>query len=82
MKENNDRSVWMVIVIMIIIAWASFSMGAESKLDEIEGLEYEVEEYKYALQEANQQIEYAKYYTWESYEDMGNALENLTTVSP
>lgn len=32
------------------------------------------------IEEANSMIEDAKYYAWESYDEMGDALDNLGTV--
>lgn len=48
----------------------------------IADLENELEDYENALQEANSVISKAKYHAWESYEEMGEALDNLETVSP
>lgn len=45
-----------------------------------EELENRLTDYQTALEEANQEIEDAKWYAWESYEDMGDALDSLDTV--
>lgn len=72
-----------VIIFLLFIGGALvYNMGAESKFDEIEALESEVSQYRSALSEANTQIEDARSVAWESYDEMGEALENLTTVSP
>lgn len=53
-----------------------------------EELENRLSDYQTALEEANDNIEQvnseirqAKRYAWESYEEMGNALDNLDTAS-
>ena len=38
--------------------------------------------YQNALDEANSNIEDAQSYAWSSYDEMGDALDNLTTVNP
>ena len=48
--------------------------------DNLEAAEIRLNEYQDALQEANDNIDEAKNYTWESYQEMGEALENLSTV--
>lgn len=48
----------------------------------IADLENELEDYKNALEEANSTISKAKYHAWESYDEMGEALDNLETVNP
>lgn len=50
--------------------------------DENSSLEGELSSYRDALEQSNSNIEDAKSYAWSSYNDMGDALDNLETVEP
>lgn len=50
--------------------------------DENSSLEYALSSYEDALEQANSNIEDAKWYAWESYNEMGEALDYLETVEP
>jgi len=58
--------------------------GCENEKDELEDqiseLESDLEDYKTALSEANDRIRDANYYAWSSYEEMGDALDDLNEV--
>lgn len=77
MKNNNG---WFFIVLIILLIWFwRDHRNLENKLEETQD---ELYEYQYALGQANSNIEDARWYAWESYDDMGYALENLETIEP
>ena len=55
---------------------------AEEWADEAAYWYSEAENTQEALDQANRNIEDAKYYAWESYDEMGEALDYLETVEP
>lgn len=93
--ENENRNYWLTIILVIALVWAIFfqkdkyeGQTAEEWFYEYdyqiainEELENMLSEYQDALQEANDNIDEAKWYTWESYNEMGEALDNLETIS-
>lgn len=87
MKENETN--WWMWILIGIIFWALFlhkqkyeDMTAEEWFNEYDEAQSQLESTKEALDQANSNIEEAKYYAWESYDDMGYALDNLETVEP
>jgi len=72
MEKTTESSRNIIIFLCIIIALGWY------KYDK---LQTKLEDYKYALDEANSSIEDAQSYAWSSYEDMGDTLENLETVN-
>jgi len=92
--ENNDSKNWLTIIFIIAFVWAIFfhkdkyeGLTAEDWFYEYdyqiarnEELESRLSEYQDAFQEANDNIEEAKWYAWESYEEMGEALDYLDIV--
>ena len=77
------------VAIVILIIWL-FSMNGtikelkvenESLQSDNDDLQAEVSDYQDALQTANSNIEDAQGYAWLSYDEMGQALDNLETVS-
>jgi hypothetical protein len=91
--ENNNSWVWILVIILAFFVlfheqkyegltaeeWYYEYSDAE---DRVEDAEERASEYEYALDDANSNIEDAKSYAWESYEDMGDALDYLETVEP
>lgn len=94
MKDGNGKHL-LTIVLVIALVWAIFfhkdkyeDQTAEEWFNEYdfqvavnEELKSSLSDYQDALQEANDNIDEAKWYTWESYDEMGEALDNLDTVS-
>jgi hypothetical protein len=79
MDEGNN---WIVVVLIIALVYSLFfhkqkyeGYTAEEWYDEYVAAQD-------ALDQANSNIEDAKYYVGESYEEMYDALDNLETVSP
>lgn len=91
--ENNQQALVIILVIALVIAvfrtpkyedytaeeWSDRYYACQSSLSDTED---ELSDYEYALDQANSNIEDAKYYAWESYYDMGEALDYLETVDP
>mgnify|MGYP001602355355 CR=1 FL=1 len=85
---NNNIKIWFFIIVIITGIWIFKDTKTINNLRlDNEQLENELSDYQYALQDANNNIEEAnsiieeaQWYAWESYEEMGYALENLTTV--
>lgn len=79
---NEDQSKYIASIFLIIfVGWIIYSFGANSRQEEIDDLKSQASDYKYALSEANSNIEDAKESTWQTYDDMGYALDGLSTVS-
>jgi hypothetical protein len=82
--ENRDgKPTWglIVVIIFIVIMWVLDNRGLNRALDNVVG------EYHDALSGANSNIEElnsiiedAQSHTWSSYDEMGQALDELYTV--
>jgi hypothetical protein len=83
------------LIIIITLLWILYNYTVINRLNEeksnletrIQGCEYRVDDYRSALEEANNNIEEvnliiedAQGYVWSSYDEMGEALDNLSTV--
>lgn len=87
MEEKHSLWVWWGIIIIAAI-WIWRDHNEMIRLEQEKTyLEERIEEYRQALEdannnieEANSNIEEAKSNAWETYEDMGNALDNIDTV--
>lgn len=81
-KEKSD--IWIyVLVFILIVGWFKYNHLKQENAN----LSDSLDEYQSALQQANGNIEEANFsiedaqsYAWSSYDDMGDALDNLTTV--
>lgn len=86
MLGSMDGKVPTILLIVVSIwFWSDHRSLSEevSRLnDQIDSLDYKVSTYSDALDEANSNIEDAQSYAWSSYNDMGDALDNLKTVEP
>ena len=94
MKEENGNH-WLAIILVIALVWVIFfqkdkyeGQTAEEWFNEYdyqvaqkEELESRLDDYKDALQKANDNIDEAKWYTWGPYDEMGEALDNLSGVT-
>lgn len=85
-KEQFKTIIFIVILVAGIWLWKNHNtiVILESQIDEYQS---QLDEYQYALDEANNNIEEANSYiedaqgyAWSSYDEMGWALDNLTTV--
>jgi len=84
METKEKSNIWIyVLVFVLVVGWFKYNQLKQENT----GLRDSLDEYQSALQQANQGIEEAnstiedaQSYAWSSYEDMGNALENLYTV--
>ncbi len=81
------RNNWVIIVLIVLSVWFwrdhrnMKNQLAESQ-DELSYCEEESSSYQDALDQANQNIENARSNAWSSYDEMGDALDNLETVEP
>lgn len=75
MKKN----IFIIFLIFIIIFLWHGNHVLNSKLSDSED---ELSSYEDALDKANSNIEDAKSSAWDSYEEMGQALDDLDTVNP
>jgi hypothetical protein len=78
---------WLFVVLIILSVWFwrdhhKLTGRIQTLQDEVSDLDYKVNSYSDALEQANSNIDDAKGYAWSSYEDMGYALDNLETVEP
>ena len=80
------KKILLILLILITIFYWQQNEDLKSKLsdlqDEVSNLVNERDSYIDALEQANSNIEDAQYSAWETYDDMGYALENLETVNP
>ncbi len=84
MNENNG---WIFVLLIVISIWfwrdhSKLTTQVQTLQDEVSDLESKVNSYSNALDQANSNIDDAKGYAWSSYDDMGDALDNLETVQP
>ncbi|OGI56976.1 hypothetical protein A3B85_00560 [Candidatus Nomurabacteria bacterium RIFCSPHIGHO2_02_FULL_37_13] len=89
-KETTYKTIAGILLFLLVISWSlgGSSNGKRAMLeDRISSLESQLEEYQYALEEANNNIEdansiieEAQDYAWSSYSEMGDVLDNLSTV--
>ncbi len=89
MEHNKSvitkRPLTMVFIVLLLLFWHDhhkLSSIIDDQHNQISTLEYEKSSYEDALEEANSNIEEAKWYAWESYQEMGDALDYLETVNP
>lgn len=83
-KKGNG---WIFILLVILSIWFwrdhhNLTSRIESLQDEVADLDDKTNSYSDALDQANSNIEDAQSYAWSSYDDMGDALDNLETVEP
>lgn len=86
MENNNNAWVWILVIVLGYFAFFHQQkyegLTAEEWFYEYADAEDRASEYEDALDQANSNIENAKYYAWESYEEMGDALDYLEPVYP
>lgn len=82
MAKYNKIIIFILILVLLILGQKYKTLKSEN--ENLSGL---ADEYDYSLnqandniEEANSIIEDAQGYAWSSYEEMGEALENLSTV--
>jgi len=94
MEENNEPKGWLTIILVIALIWAIFfhkdKYEGQTAEEWFNYYDYEVaindelrdalQEANYNIEEANSMIDDAKWYAWESYEEMGEALDSLDNV--
>lgn len=88
----SERAYHLIIVLLLVVSGGIYKVGQnhiEEKEKEIyvwqgiyETCSQERKNVTDALDQANSNIHDAKYYAWESYDEMGEALEGLEEVSP
>lgn len=82
-NENKYKSIILILLFILIFIWAKYNNLKEENII----LSGQLDEYRYALDQANENIEEvnsiiedAQSYAWNSYQEMGEALDNLETV--
>lgn len=88
MENNNSKLLLFFLAVAIaVVIWRQHSSITTLKIQN-DYLVSNLDDYRVALNEANdrideanEMIENAKGYTWESYDDMGTALDDIDTVS-
>lgn len=82
---TTKRHLIIALIVLVLLFWHDhhkLSSIIDDQQDQISTLEYEKSSYEDALDEVNSNIEEAKWYAWESYQEMGDALDYLETVNP
>lgn len=84
MKEKRNWFFWVLIIISIWFWRDHHKLTNQIELLREESYEFERKTrfYSDALDQANSNIEDAQSYAWESYDEMGYALDSLETVEP
>lgn len=84
----QDATKYKLLIAALIISLLVLGQKFKEQRRQKQNLESRLDDYSSALGEANDNIDEANSYiedakssAWSSYEDMGNALENLQTVS-
>ena len=85
LSYNLPKNKTLIYILIGIIVFGWFQLNKiNSKVEELTNLnsdcEYTLEEANNNIEEANSIIEDAQSYAWSSYEEMGDALDNLYTV--
>lgn len=83
--EKSNNWIWVFLIILSIWFWKdhrNLTNQVEILKDEVADLDYKMRTYSSALDQANSNIEDAKWYAWSSYDDMGYALDSLEIVEP
>lgn len=94
MEDEDNGSKWIIAFLVGALIWAVFfhknkfeGQTAEewfnaydAETARTDDLENRISDLQGALEEANSEIEEAKSYSWQSYEEMGEALENLDSI--
>lgn len=82
---NNNQWAVAGLIVVSLLFWRDHHKMV-SKVDDLNGqvsvLEDEKSAYEDALDQANSNIEDAQSYAWSTYEEMGDALDNLETINP
>lgn len=82
-NESKYRILFFVLLIILIFGWLKYNNLREENAtltDQIDAYQYTLGQANENIDEANSIIEDAQSYAWSSYEEMGDALDNLTTV--
>ncbi len=84
MDNNNSNHGWIIVLVIVLAYFVIHSHNLQSQVDRLEST---VSDYSSALDEANNNIdeantsiEDAQGTAWSSYDEMGQALDNLTAV--
>lgn len=74
-------AVFLLIFLLVFIRKNQILKSENTNLaDLVDEYRYSLDEANENIEEANSQIENAQWSAWESYEEMGEALDNLYTV--
>lgn len=92
-NDNKKIGIIILFIVLLVILWEEkntideLEVSNSELLSEVNSLEYQVDAYQDALEEANYNIEEANSviedaqgYAWSDYYEMGEALDNLYTV--
>lgn len=87
MEEKQSKTIIFIILLVAgVLLWRNHNTIVAQQ-SEINDYQSQLDDYQNALDEANNNIdeangyiEDAQGYAWSSYDEMGQALENLTTV--
>ena len=76
--EKYSKPLFVFLIVVLFCFWRSNS----NLKNELKETKDELSNYEDALYQVNSNLEEARWYAWESYEEMGDALDNLETVQP
>ena len=83
-NENKYKNLFFILLVIFIISWFKYNNLKEKNstlTDQLNAYEYALNQANENIDEANSAIEDAQSYAWSSYEEMGDILDNLTTVN-
>lgn len=82
--EKGRSNAWLILLaVCFAMLWFKYDKlkGENADLSrELRNYESALDEANDNIEQANSYIEEAQWYAWESYEEMGEALDNLQTV--
>lgn len=81
--ENKYKRLFFILLAIFIFGWFKYNSLEEKNsvlTDHVSAYQYALNEANENIDEANSIIEDAQGYAWSSYEEMGDVLDNLTTV--
>lgn len=82
-NENKYKTLLFALLVIFIFSWLKYNNLKEENIiltDQVDEYQYALDQANENIDEANSMIENAQGYAWSSYQEMGEALDNLETV--
>lgn len=82
-NENKYKIMFFILLAVLLFGWLKYNNLKEEHtilLDEVDEYQYALSQANQNIEEANSIIEDAQSYAWSTYQEMGEALDNLYPV--